>query len=156
MKNSFDLQELIKFIVKAKTVTYVGSGMPAPACRLNSHDLEFIDGSFTYRDSYFGGQNFLGEEAVWYQDQPVWGENYYGEVLRTDLIDAAGAGGMIKRALSAMYAEGRFLGGFRFEWQDLVYTDRNEGDVSSFQGVEEILRGGVAVYRLHYHGGTII
>jgi len=150
------LKELHAFIVRAKTVTYVGSGKPVPGCRLNSHDLEFVEGDFTYRDSYFGGQNFLGEEAVWHKGQPVWGENYFGEVVRTDLIDAAGAGQMIKRSLTAMYGEGRFLGGYQLVCEDLVYTDENTGSLTSFSGREVIHRGEVLVYQLYYHGGVII
>jgi hypothetical protein len=42
------------------------------------------------------------------------GRNYYGYILRPDMIDAARAGATIKAALSAMYQEGRFLG--EFEW----------------------------------------
>jgi hypothetical protein len=150
------LDELNHFIVKAKTVSYVGSGETVPGCRLNSHDLEFVDGDFTYRDSYFGGQNFLGEEVVWHKGQPVWGENYFGEVMRTDLIDGAGTGQVIKISLTKMYAEGRFLGGFQHVWQDLVYTDENSGDLASFSGREVIHRNGVLVYQLYYHGGVII
>lgn len=150
------LDALHAFIVKAKTVSYVGSGESVPGCRLNSHDLEFVDGDFTYRDSYFGGQNFIGEEAVWYKDKPVWGENYFGEVLRTDLIDGAGTGQVIKKSLTEMYGEGRFLGGFQFVCDDLVYTDENTGSLTSFSGREIIHRAGVLVYQLVYHGGVII
>lgn len=156
MDNSKTLILLNHFIVNAKKATYVGSGEPVPACRLESHDLEYIDGEYSYRDSYFGGQNFLGEEIVWYQGKPVWGENYYGKVIHPELISAAEAGQMIKTSLTEMYSQGRFLGGFRYEWKDLVYIDENSGDPSDFQGKEDILRNGLLIYRLYYHGGVII
>jgi hypothetical protein len=154
--NTIDLTSLNKFIVKAKTATYVGSGQPATSCRLGSHDLEFIEGDFIYRDSYFGGQDFLGEEAVWFEKQPVWGENYYGKVIRPDLITAEETGLMIKRSLTEMYSQGRFLGGFQYFLEDLLYMDENSGNVESFNGTEEIRRHGVLVYRLYYHGGMIL
>lgn len=109
-----DLVALDRFIVLAKRQTYVGDGVKAAPSRTGSHDLSFADGDWSYRDSYFGGTDFLGQETVWLRDKPVWAMNYYGYVLRPELIDASRAGATIKAALSAVYAEGRFLGGF--EW----------------------------------------
>lgn len=153
-ENAFIVQ-LNDFIVKAKLTTYVGSGVQIPGCRLESHDLEFNLGDFQYRDSYFGGQDFLGEEIVWYQNLPVWGENYYGKILRPELYTGAEAGQMIKRSLTQMYQEGRFLGGFRYEWENILYTDQSSGGIESFHGIEEIYLKGLVVYRLYYHGGLI-
>ena len=109
-----DIVALDRFIVMAKRRTYVGDGIKAVASRTGAHDLIFADGDWSYRDSYFGGTDFLGQETVWLRDDPVWAMNYYGYILRPELIDASRAGATIKAALSAMYAEGRFLGGF--EW----------------------------------------
>ena len=168
-----DLAGLTAFIVAAKRATYVGGGHPAPASRLGAHDLVFEDGTFAYRDSYFGGTDFLGEEVVWqtrgwssqrFDDGsiqskengiPVWAMNYYGYVLRPDLIDAGRAGATIKAALSAMYAEGRFLGGFDWQGPHGSYVDRSEGDAAHFHGREQILVGGIEAYALDYHGGLI-
>ena len=108
------LSELERFIVEAKRATYVGGGLADTPSRTGAHDLVFRQGDWLYRDSYFGGSDFLGQEVVWFRQQPLWAMNYYGYILRADLIDAARAGSTIKAALSAMYAEGRFLGAF--EW----------------------------------------
>ena len=102
------LGDLEAFVVRAKSATYVGSGLRAESSRLGSHDLTFESDEWLYRDSYFGGTDFLGQETVWFQEKPVWAENYYGYILRPDLIDAEKAGRTIKAALSAMYQEGRF------------------------------------------------
>ncbi|MDY6867922.1 MAG: hypothetical protein SVT56_08450 [Chloroflexota bacterium] len=56
-----DLDLLHDFIVTAKAPTYVGDGTPAEPCRPESHDLIFGKGDFRYRDSYFGGSDFIGE-----------------------------------------------------------------------------------------------
>jgi hypothetical protein len=81
--------------------------------------------------------------------------NYYGRILRPDLITAAQAGGMIKASLSRMYMEGRFLGGFEHTEADLTYLDSSDGNVDSFHGRESILRGQETAYELDYHGGLI-
>ena len=92
------LGDLETFVVRAKSATYVGSGLRAESSRLGSHDLTFGSEEWLYRDSYFGGTDFLGQETVWFQEEPVWAENYYGYILRPDLIDAEKAGRTIKAA----------------------------------------------------------
>jgi len=134
----------------------VGDGAKSPSCRPASHDLQFRDGDFFYLDSYFGGADFLGQEVVYYKDEPVWAMNYYGRILEPDMIEAAEAGRIIQQSLSAMYEEeGRFLGGFEYDTGDGTYTDTSEGDLTHFTGKEWITREGVRVYELVYHGGLI-
>jgi hypothetical protein len=149
------LEQLGAFIVKAKAATYVGDGEKSPSCRPASHDLQFQDGDFAYLDSYFGSADFIGEEVIYYKGEPVWAMNYYGRILKPDMIEAAEAGSIIKQSLSAMYKEGRFLGGFEYDTGDGIYTDTSEGDVTLFTGKEWITRQGVIVYDLVYHGGLI-
>jgi len=146
---------LHSFIITAKAATYVGGGEPTYSCRPGSHDLRFEQGDFSYLDSYFGGADFIGEEVVYKMDDPVWAMNYYGRLLRPDIFTAAEAGAMIKVSLSKMYDEGRFLGGWDHELDDLVYHDRSEGDLTFFTGTEWINKDGEKVYELIYHGGLI-
>ncbi len=152
---TLDINALHAFIVRAKAATYVGDGEHATPCRLGSHDLRFTDGEWAYLDSYFGGTDFVGEEVVYFAEKPVWAMNYYGRILREDLITAAQAGQMIKASLSRMYQEGRFLGGFEHTENDLTYVDASEGGTDSFRGREFIRRGLEVAYELMYHGGLI-
>jgi hypothetical protein len=149
------LERLNVFIVKAKAATYVGGGVRSPSCRPGSHDLEFHEGAFSYLDSYFGGTDFIGQEVVYYEDEPVWAMNYYGRILEPAMITAAEAGRIIQESLSKMYEEGRFLGGFEHDTGNGIYVDTSEGDVASFTGREWITRRGVKVYELIYHGGLV-
>ena len=144
-----------RFIVAAKSTTYVGGGSPAEPSRRGSHDLTFADGDWSYRDSYFGGTDFLGQEVVWFAGEPVWAMNYYGYILRPDLIDGARAGLTIKAALSALYAEGRFLGGFDWTGEHGHYADRTSGDVTHLSGTETITVAAAIAYRLDYCGGLV-
>jgi len=152
---TIDIDELNAFIVRAKAATYVGSGEHATPSRPGSHDLRFTDGKWSYLDSYFGGTDFIGEEVVYFNDKPVWAMNYYGYILRDDLLTAAEAGGMIKASLSRMYMEDRFLGGFEHPENRLTYVDASEGNVDHFHGREFIRRGQEVAYELVYHGGLI-
>ena len=153
--DNLSLTGLYAFSVRAKAATYVGGGAKIPSCRPASHDLQFADGDWTYLDSYFGGTDFIGEEAVWLTGKPVWVMNYYGYILKPELISPAQAGGMIKASLSRMYTEKRFLGGFQYREGGFTYFDTNEGDFVRFTGREWIERDGVKAYELVYHGGLV-
>jgi hypothetical protein len=155
MEIKVSLQQLEHFIVKAKAATYVGDGKKTESCRQGSHDLKFQEGSFSYLDSYFGGTDFIGQEVVYYENEPVWAMNYYGRIIEPEKISAAEAGQIIKESLSLMYQEGRFLGGFEHAAGNGTYTDTSQGKLESFTGVEWITRENVRVYELLYHGGLI-
>lgn len=149
------MQGLAEFIVAAKAACYVGDGAVSASCRQGSHDLGFAHDEWRYLDSYFGGTDFLGQEVVWHRDEPVWAMNYYGYILRDELIDAQRAGAVIKQSLAALYAQKRFLGGFEHRVEGFIYRDENSGDPGNFRGIEKILLDDVEVYRLDYHGGLI-
>jgi hypothetical protein len=155
MESKFSVQQLEHFIVRAKAATYVGDGEKAVSCRPGSHDLKFREGPFSYLDSYFGGTDFIGQEVIYYEDEPVWAMNYYGRILEPEKISAAETGQIIKESLSLMYREGRFLGSFEHATGNGIYTDTSQGDPESFTGMEWITRGGIRVYELLYHGGRI-
>jgi hypothetical protein len=148
-------EALEKFIVRAKAATYVGSGAKSLSHRPASHDLEYHEAEFDYLDSYFGGSDFIGEEVVYYSEQPVWAMNYYGRILEPSRITAAEAGRVIKESLIKMYQSGRFLGDFEHTTVHGIYTDTNKGDFTSFTGKEWITRDSMVVYELYYHGGLI-
>ncbi len=143
------------FIVRAKAACYVGNGSQLLSSRPGSHDLQFYEVPYTYLDSYFGGTNFIGQESVYQEALPVWAMNYYGYILRPDVITAAQAGLVIQTSLTQLYQEGRFLGGFRHTVDHWIYTDSSEGDYRHFTGMEWITIDGVRVYELVYHGGLI-
>jgi hypothetical protein len=149
------LETLEQFIVRAKQATYVGNGLELLPYRLGSKDLQFRAGGFIYHDSYLGESDFIGQEIIYYSLQPVWGMNYFGWILQPDKITSAQAGQMIKKSLSRLYNEGRFLGGFEYKDNALRYFDTNTGNTSSFLGTEYIYLGEELVYQLAYHGGLL-
>lgn len=150
-----DLDQLNAFIVRAKAATYIGRGPRSLSYRPGSHDLQYHEPPFAYLDSYFGGADFIGQEVVYHEGRPVWAMNYYGRLLDPTRIRDAEVGQVLRESLSALYQEGRFLGGFTYTGARGTYVDTNEGDVSSFTGREWITREGAKVYELVYHGGLI-
>lgn len=59
-----DNEQLEKVIVAAKRTCYVGGGDKSAPSREGSRDLVWSEGPWSYRDSYFGGTDFLGQEAI--------------------------------------------------------------------------------------------
>lgn len=146
-------EELEGFIVAAKARTYAGDGGASPSAAAGEHEHVYATGSWRYRDRYVGGADFCGQEVVWHERTPVWAMVYYGTLLRPADLDGATAGRVIKAALSALYARGRFLGGWTAEVEGYSYQDASAGDVRCFTGEEQISRAGATCYRLWYAGG---
>ena len=94
------MDKLNDVIVRAKAACYVGGGAKGEPSRRGSQDLIWSDAEWEYRDSYFGGTNFIGQEVLWLRRTPYWAMNYYGFIIRPDLIDGERAGSTIKTALS--------------------------------------------------------
>ena len=144
---------LLTFIIAAKTATYVGNGAKSDSSRKDSHDLVFEQGDWDYRDSYFGGTNFVGQEVVWFKGAAVWAMNYYGYILRADLIDATKAGETLKAALALPQSQGRLLDNLSYAGPHGHYTISSRGDVTHFSGREEISVNQLTAYALDFHGG---
>ena len=77
-----DIEQLSKFLVKAKINTYASSGEGGEKILFDeSKEFEFEEKEFKYRDRYFGFDPFIGQEIVWQNGKIIWGMNYYGKVV---------------------------------------------------------------------------
>lgn len=79
---SMDINRMIEFLLVAKRNTYAVAKNKVDSCRMKSYDYRYEDkNGFTYLDSYFGGECFVGEEVVWLHENPVWSMNYAGRII---------------------------------------------------------------------------
>lgn len=147
------LTELIAFLLAAKKATYAGSGAHAPSSRPASVDLPFQQGDYAYLDTYLGGYAFIGEEAVWFKGQPVWGMNYYGSMTVPEI--PAGFSPFLKDALLRVPADAPFRGPRRYQAGIFTYVCEWEGTFKAFFGDETIFSGDSVIYWLKFHGGII-
>jgi hypothetical protein len=147
--------EFIPFLLKAKKSTYAaGEGGKVASSRQASHDLAYREGEWTYLDTYLGGFAFIGEEAVWRQEKPVWGMNYYGTMTVETIPE--GFSQFLKRALLHVPPEAPYRGPAAFQEGDFTYTCYWSGGLDRFRGEETISLNGQLIYRLDFHGGIII
>jgi len=147
-----------RFLCDAKRATYAsqdGSTRVKPLLK-GSHQLEFLQGSLFYRDVYYGGDFFIGQETVYFQDAPLWGMAYAGGLNAG--IEAAGTPGIydfLGVALRAVPQNAPFRGPESLEQGAFTYTNRILGTFARFSGVETIAYQTLPVYQLHYSGGLI-
>ena len=150
--------EFIPFLLRAKKSTYAaGDQGQVTSSRTASHDLTFHEGDYRYLDTYLGGFAFVGEEAVWKCDVPVWGMNYYGTMTPAAKGNIPeGFSDFLKLALRNVPPEAPFRGPARFDEGRYTYICRWEGTLAMFRGEETIALDGEVIYQLYFHGGIII
>lgn len=155
IKSQLDGTKFGNFLIRAKKATYVAGGAKDQPSRPGSRDLSFHDGDWTYRDSYFGGTDFIGQEVVWFTGEPVWSLTYYGYILRADLITPQQAATTLRAALSTEQAQGRLLDNFEWRGPHGHFSIASEGTVEHFKGRETITIDGTLAYALDYMGELI-
>lgn len=150
----------VTFLIAAKRHTYAAQGGANAAVTPllpGSHQLEYREGRLSYRDVYFGGDYFAGQETVYYDTSPVWSMVYAGGVLKhvTPLLDIHRTYVFLQTALQHLLAEHPYRGPALFKQEDFVYTNEIHGDLERFWGVEAISYQDVVIYQLHYSGGVL-
>lgn len=150
-KENVNSKELTKFLILAKKNTYAVSGNQAESCRMNSHDFRYENNSgYAYYDTYLGGERFVGEEAVWHHQIPIWSMNYAGRVTGEGFN-----GDFLKEALMAVPEEQPFRGPEIYTKGDYLYHCKVDGEFIWFQGCEEIFYRDAKIYECRFHGGIV-
>lgn len=151
--------EFKKFIVEAKQSTYASGGNKTQVTPVlsGSHQLEFRKGPFFYRDIYYGGDFFAGQETVYHNIQPIWAMSYSGGI--NDLVELSQRleiYDFLKSALREIKPSAPYRGPDELLSGDYHYTNHVLGQISRFSGVESISYKNQHIYQLHYSGGVLI
>jgi transcriptional regulator with XRE-family HTH domain len=145
-----DLLEIKEFLCTAKKNTYAAYGAETVSSRLGSHDLRYENGSYSYLDSYFGGEKFIGEELVYIESIPFWSMNYLGRVL-----DPNFSGDFLKECLMAVDEHHPYRGPDIYQNGNFTYQCNVRGTFDWFMGDEVIFFQNQKVYECVFHGGII-
>ena len=145
-----DLDELIAFRLEANVHTYANFENEVDATRPGSHDYRYENGRFMYHDTYVGGEEFSGEEAVWKDGVTVYAMNYMGRVLSDGF-----SGNFLKEALRAADVNMPYRGPELYQSGEYTYRCKVTGDFTWFQGYEEIYKDDTKVYECVFHGGLV-
>ncbi len=145
-----DFERLIAFRLEAAENTYAGYSNETASTRLDSHDYTYNSGPYTYHDTYVGGEQFAGEEAIWYEGKAEYAMNYAGRVLGQPF-----SGDFLKEALRNADHNMPYRGPEYYQSGEYVYKCKAAGDIAWFQGHEEIYCGNEKVYECYFHGGVM-
>jgi len=151
-----DLKKLENFLREANKQTYANEIAPkAPSTRLKSVDYHFEKEDLAYHDTYFGPRDFIGSEIVYKENIPVWGMNYYGYILKSELPEKD-VYDFLRQALIQRYTNViPVRGPARYAINSWQYANATDGTLDRFSGTEIITLDGEEVYKCWYHGGLI-
>lgn len=149
------INQLNKFLVKAKINTYASSGEGEEKILSDgSKEFEFREKEFKYKDRYFGFNPFVGQEIVFQNRKIIWGMNYYGRVV-SKTIPSKQIYQFLQEALRKIPEDKPFRGPRRFKKGDFKYFNEVKGNVKKFKGEEKIFYKREMAYKLIYHGGIV-
>ena len=147
----YTLEELRQFLVLAKKNTY--SSIKAND-DISGGNFVYSQGDFFYKDIFWGNSLFIGEEVVYFKEVPIWGMNYYGQLLNKD-VSIKDTYSFLRKALSIINIEKPFRGEQYFFDDNYKYINKCNGNIDNFSGKEYIYLESKKIYRLSYHGGII-
>ena len=147
--------ELLKFLLKARTKTYAGEGEKVKAVLGGSEQLEYKENNWFYRDVYYNGNGiFVGLETIYYQDKAIWSMSYYGNYkgMTEEEVDK-----ILRKALIENWETARTWQNVEWQSEDYKYICEPDfnGSIEEMAGLEKILRGGKEIYKFFYAGGIL-
>ena len=145
-----NIEQLIEFRLEANVNTYAAYANETESTRLDSHDFTYSNGSYTYHDTYVGGEQFAGEEAIWYKGKVQYAMNYAGRVIGQQF-----SGDFLKEALRSADRKMPFRGPEYYQSGEYIYKCNVVGDFTWFQGYEQIYYNNEKVYECYFHGGLM-
>jgi len=151
MEENINFDEVKSFIAEARRNTYAGEGGSVKSSLLNgSHQLEYRKNKYFYRDIFFAGKkNFIGQEVVYLNDNPIWSMVYSGSAEPEEITP------FLKKSLSVLSDKCRFGEKCELKEDNLLYKDNGQGTLEQFGGEEQIYKQEEEIYKLDYHGGSI-
>lgn len=144
------LKELQEFLMKANMQHAFGKG-EIVAEDDKSRTIEFTDGDYRMHDNFFGGEPYGGRLVIFYKDQPVFMEVYYGVTSNT--ADEMYA--LLREALQHPDKQNPFRGPSEYKNDSFTYKSTTEGDISHHTVKEYIYEGDKEVYSAIITGGLV-
>jgi hypothetical protein len=150
-----NIQNLRKFLVKAKKATYAsGDNSRKVIEKDKSTTLTFEDENWKYHDNYFGGEPYGGREVVLFNEQPVYFMAYYGWV-NEKVINFGEVYKILRQALVLIPENNPYRGPKEYSQGDYTYLNNFVGEIDNFSGEEIIKHNGKEIYKARYVGGIV-
>ena len=160
---SIDRDRFVAFLLEAKRCTYAAGGEVSEKAVMplmpGSHQLDYRDGDLLYRDVYFGGAYFVGQETVFLDEEPIWSMCYAGGFTAslTGATEEEQVGAFLQAALREVTAEHPYRGPLALREGAYLYDNEVHGKPERFWGLESIHHRDrdQVLYELRYCGGAL-
>ena len=116
-------------------------------------EARFSQGDLTYRDRWYGGTSFAGQEIVWQQGRAVWALDFYGANRPGTSAPPEELTKFHKSALQRVDAARPYRGPALYRDGRFTYVTDVSGSIEEFRGTERVFYDDVEVYRMEFHGG---
>ena len=151
------MKDLERFLIEANEHGYA-SGNPGVKEEDGSTTIVYppegdVD-SWSFKDHFYGGEPYGGQEVIFRDGRPYWTMVYYGSVYEE--ADLKRVYAFLQKALIQPQEGIPVRGPVRFQDAGMLYKNSTEGDLHKFYGSEYILdEAGDELYYAYYVGGLV-
>lgn len=146
-----DIQRIAEVLRTASGVGYASERPQTQKDPDGTHRIEFRIGETHYKDEWWGGNPFSGQESVALGGKVVWAAQYRGSVETGQDVHATYE--FLKAALRQ--PSDFYRGPETYKAAGLRYFNEQTGGLEAFMGTERISKGSKKVYVCHYLGGLV-
>lgn len=145
-----NLDELKQFLIQASK-PHADSTADIKKEDDGSRTIEFVEGDYRMHDNFFGGEPYGGRLVVFYKDEPIFMEVYYGQTSKPadEVYD------FLREALQHPDDDNPFRGPAEYSKDGLVYKCSTQGDVATHIVKEYIYEGDTEIYSAIIVGGLV-
>jgi len=145
-----NLEELKAFLMRANMPHATGTAETTKEAD-GSRTIEYTEDNYRMHDNFFGGEPYGGRLVIFYKDQPVFLEVYYGKTSRPadEVYD------FLREALQHPCDDNPYRGPAEYKKDKLTYKSTVEGDIDDHVVREWIFDGDTEIYFATVIGGLV-
>jgi hypothetical protein len=147
---SVNIKALKAFLIQANKLHATGSGTPTTEAD-RSRTIEYTEGKYRMHDNFFGGEPYGGRLVIFYQDQPIFIEVYYGQTIKP----AEEVYNFLREALQYPVDDNPYRGPTEYKKDNLTYKSSIVGDFTSHKVQGYIYEDGEEIYSAIIIGGLV-
>lgn len=147
-------EQLAKFLQTAKKKTFASVIAIPKFNRDKSKEYTYQEGSWKYRDRYYGSEVDTGQELVFHNKRLIWSMSYRGGMLDSKNSLSKKCFSFLKKCLRNAPIEFPIRGPLIFKEGNFRYENSWQGSLEDFVGEEKIFLNGEQIYFRNYLGGS--
>jgi len=144
--------EIKQFLYKANLRGYGSAEVNEEKLENGEHIIRFSDGDYEFKDVYYGGEPYAGQEVIFKDGRALWAMQYRGYIIEGE--DFAPIYAFLGKVLTSTEI-GLPRGKNGFSEDGFVYNFDMNGRLEGFNAGETISKNGKIVYLANFLGGLV-